>query len=331
MKPNPLLRLVLTSISLGACAQVTESEGICIDVSDELATCPDAADVDISEAYVSGQCGDDIEATSVSGKGVLSTSGFDGQQPTCCYSGEYIDWDPNSACAVGRPYTDESRPVNGQAQPGAEWTKQGSTPLATSAGRKQAWINAGLVEHASIAAFSKLSLDLMAHGAPAALLREVHLAGLDEIDHAERCFSLGGRVQPGAFPFPGFLNPNRKLADVASDAVREGCVGETLGAVLARAAAGLTEDKEVRQALSAIAADEERHAALSWRIVSWALRVGGADVRSAVERAFSERPAQPEVAELALRAGVSEALLWEAAKKGVNEVIRPAAQVLLAA
>lgn len=53
------------------------------------------------------------------------------------------------------------------------------------------WSLAAQQEHASIASFSKFSLELMAVGAPAALLVRAHEAALDEINHARD----GGRVR----------------------------------------------------------------------------------------------------------------------------------------
>ena len=52
---------------------------------------------------------------------------------------------------------------------------------------------------------------------------------------------------------------------------REGCVGETVAALEAREALDHATDPEVRAALERIAADEQRHAELAWRVVSWGL------------------------------------------------------------
>src|SRR4051812_39178148 len=67
------------------------------------------------------------------------------------------------------------------------------------------WTRAAQMEHASVAAFSRFSLQLLAVGAPPSLLQDAHRAALDEITHAELCFSLatsyaGHGIGPGPLP-----------------------------------------------------------------------------------------------------------------------------------
>ncbi|MET0287030.1 MAG: hypothetical protein ABW352_21280, partial [Polyangiales bacterium] len=66
------------------------------------------------------------------------------------------------------------------------------------------WRQNGRTEHASVAAFSKLSLELMRLGAPASLIASAHADALDEIRHTELCFDLaraidGRAAGPDAF------------------------------------------------------------------------------------------------------------------------------------
>jgi hypothetical protein len=49
----------------------------------------------------------------------------------------------------------------------------------------------------------------------------------------------------------------------------EGCVRETFGAAVAQWQASAAADAGVRRSLRTIAADEARHAALSWRAAGW--------------------------------------------------------------
>lgn len=67
------------------------------------------------------------------------------------------------------------------------------------------WTRVGLMEHASVAAFSRFSLQLMALGAPSDLLQKSHEAAADEIRHARDAFALAGHyagrpVGPGVMP-----------------------------------------------------------------------------------------------------------------------------------
>jgi hypothetical protein len=56
----------------------------------------------------------------------------------------------------------------------------------------------------------------------------------------------------------------------------------------------LATDPAVVAALEATIEHESRHAELAWRVVAWAIQVGGLEVRAAAERAFSGfRPPRP--------------------------------------
>jgi hypothetical protein len=91
------------------------------------------------------------------------------------------------------------------------------------------------------------------------------------------------------------LTLHSDLAAFAAATVEEGCVGETLSAAIAAEALRVCTDPAVRNSLAMIVRDERRHAALAWRTVAWALRVGDETVREAVRRAFDKALARPVV------------------------------------
>jgi hypothetical protein len=195
--------------------------------------------------------------------------------------------------------------------------------------RGLAWANAGAAEHASVAAFGRLALQLLALGAPAALVRDVHRAALDELGHAELCWSLARRFgesveSPGPFPFSEPVATNLDLAELAAAVVRDGCIEETLGAHLALELARSAPEADVRAAMTTIAGEEAQHAVLSFRILAWALQAGGARVRAAVREAFAELRLPLALAELALRTGVEVSALCAAAERGACELLEPA-------
>lgn len=343
MDHRPLLLAILAGVGGPGCLLPEQVDGTaCLDVPDDATECPAAEDVDKDELFVPMDC-DGLTVHAISGEGSLVDLNsmrdvFDtGGAPDagCCYTAELIDHSPRVDCIVGRPYREDQKAVLAPAVIRNDWGSEDVEPEVADSDRAQAWSAAALGEHASVAAFAKLALELMAHGAPPDLLHDVFAAGGDEVDHAERCWAMAARfgppLGPGAFPFPGPTVATRRLADIAADAVREGCVGETVGAQLARAAAGLAPDPEIAAAFAAIARDEERHAVLSWRIVAWAVRVGGADVRAAVAAAFREPAPTFDIEEIALRAGVSPVELTHVVPGAVREVLRPAAAALLAA
>lgn len=149
-----------------------------------------------------------------------------------------------------------------------------------------AWARDALAEHASIASFARFTLELLAVGAPADLLLDAQYASRDEVEHARTCFTiasrLGGRsVAPGPLDISG-ADAARDLMAIVIATVKEGCIGETLSAVLADARSEVAADPEIKSALSKIAADEARHAELAWRFIGWAIQQGGAAIRRAV-------------------------------------------------
>jgi hypothetical protein len=266
----------------------------------------------------------------------------------CCY-----DADVTPICE-GRPYiVDEvarTAPfVRGEGDRG--WDAEGSKKprvdnlsLAQRGILAAEWTRDALFEHASVASFGRFAMELLAVGAPADLVEEAHRAALDEARHARLCFALasayaGETIAPGAFPFDGRVEVVADLASIAARAAKEGCIGETVATVIAAEELSGAQDPAVRKALEVIAQDEARHAELAWRTVAWAIRVGDARVRAAVEEVFAEldhdKEAQVDEAatdeRLRAHGRPGEAARRKAAAQAMEEVVRPAARRLLAA
>jgi hypothetical protein len=150
-----------------------------------------------------------------------------------------------------------------------------SLPIALRERAAAEWLEDARMEHASVAAFARFTLELLAFGAPADLVTESQLAGLDEIDHARLCFGLasryaGAELGPAALSMSG-VAPAATLRESVLSAVLEGCIGETLAAARAQAALEVARDQATRTVLGKIAEDETRHAELAYRYVAWAL------------------------------------------------------------
>lgn len=160
------------------------------------------------------------------------------------------------------------------------------------------WAGQAQLEHASIGAFARFVLELLALGAPAELVIQATRALTDETAHARVCYGLASAYAGRAWG-PGNLDVQGALADLSIDgiverAVLEGCVGETLAAVEASAAAQEATDPVVRAALLRISEDEARHAELSWAFVHWVLARQGGELLPVVRRAFARaRSAEP--------------------------------------
>jgi hypothetical protein len=132
------------------------------------------------------------------------------------------------------------------------------------------------------------------------------------------------------------------LVDIAALTAEEGCVGETLGVLLAEEQLARTTDPLVRSLLVSanIVADERRHAELAWAFVSWAIAQGGEPVRRAVRatirRAVGATLATPirsydgvDVAAWRAHGRLTCADAHAVAERGVREIIEPCAAALL--
>jgi hypothetical protein len=288
----------------------------------------------------------------------------------CCYQVDVTDPDaPNCVMIPGRPFV-----VGGQARVAPVsagrrgWEARSTTlpraraasastsrsphvadlDLVTRAHLGRAWATEAAYEHASVASFGKLALELLSFGAPADLVRAAHEAALDEIGHAEMGFALASAylrdpVGPGPLAEAREFAGAATLADLAAAAVREGCFGETLAAVVASAQLAAATDPAVREVLAIVAEEESRHAELSFRVVAWAVSRGDDDVRSAVHHAFLEsleearhaaaeaRSGAPSPAPVRAHGRLSTAEVLTERLRAAEEVVVPAMEHLLGA
>lgn len=176
-------------------------------------------------------------------------------------------------------------------------------PTGLRARLRDAWLEDAAAEHASIASFARFALELLAVGAPADLVAAAHRAALDEIRHAEACFTIAGRydaassaassaVSGGSSSFAaGPLSLDGvvlrcDLAAVAAAAADEACIGEAFSAMALEHAAAQCTDPGIRAVLTRTAIDEARHAELGWRFVGWAFARGDERTRAAITSAF---------------------------------------------
>jgi hypothetical protein len=127
------------------------------------------------------------------------------------------------------------------------------------------------MEAASVPAFALIGRELAQHGAPHALRVQAARAQRDEQRHARLAAHLALRF--GARPSLPSVRPERlrTLDALALDNAVEGCIHETYAALEASHQARHARDPEIARTLTGIAADETRHAALSWQIHAWAL------------------------------------------------------------
>src|SRR5262249_40000138 len=113
---------------------------------------------------------------------------------------------------------------------------------------------------ASVIAFEQLAHDLIAHRAPAALVRACRRAAQDERRHARLC----GVAAPSSSRID--RRPAPELEALAIENAVEGEVRETWGAAAAAWQARTARSPAIRRAMRAIAPDELRHAELAARL-----------------------------------------------------------------
>lgn len=251
----------------------------------------------------------------------------------CCYLSGMM-------CPGGRPFK-----VDGELRVAAVARRPGWVAESAHDGRSLSaeerkalatvWIGDAQLEHASVAAFARLTLELMQLGAPSALVAASQNASVDEVRHARMCFGFasrfaGAQLGPEKLDLDGALG-SVTLEKLARETVEEGCVGETLAALQAAEQRRMAQDPEIRAALSAIETEESEHAAFAYRVVRWAISVGGESVRRAARDAFEAALAQelslsdPDVSvEVWHHYGrLTAAELREVRARGIEEVVRP--------
>jgi hypothetical protein len=203
----------------------------------------------------------------------------------------------------GRQLRRVGRVLLPKVEPGGTWNTLPFTtevPAEVRPALAAQWRENGRTEHASVAAFARLTLDLMALGAPPRLLQDAQRDAQDEIRHAELCFSLargldGRSERPAAFPRAARARTLSRfrtlaLAQLAVNSLVDGALHEGVSARVIAQLAQRCEFPEIRAVLKELAADEGRHCAHGWDAVEWCLAEGGWAVQRALAGALRTLP-----------------------------------------
>lgn len=208
-----------------------------------------------------------------------------------------------STTVAGRPLRVRGKIIAAPLADSEGWRAAGADPDVSSlspAARTalaDAWIENARSEHASVPAFSRLSLTLMSLGAPARLVEGAHRAALEEIGHARLAFALAGAyagepVAPGALPeLRGSSAVTAgSLSELAIESLTDGCLNEGFAAAAATASSARARDGAVRDAWAAIARDESSHADLAWDVLQWCLAQGEPTLGRQLRKAIHTSP-----------------------------------------
>lgn len=200
----------------------------------------------------------------------------------CCYK------IPRRVCGGGRPLRSDDGPILAALTSRSDWTIGDVARIPAEGDEELAarWLREASFEHASVASFARVTLQLMALGAPPELIEGTQRAALDEIEHAKTFLALAARRGAGERG-PGPLAVDRAPLATTFEAFvvetfLDGCLAETVSGIEIRTRAEDGDDVE-REALSRIADEEERHAELAWRMLAWGVRAGGRAARTALE------------------------------------------------
>lgn len=197
----------------------------------------------------------------------------------CCYQSIRKRPSGSPQLRLGRALRHHGVPTTAAACETTAWLDETTASvdgLAPDERREHAeqWLAAAGTEHASVASFAKVALQLMALGAPPELVADSHRAAIDEVAHARASYALASRYA-GRPLGPGPLHvgdaPVATFEALAVDTFVDGCVGETIAALAAFAAAETATDPAIAKLQRTIADQEQRHAELGWRIVGWCL------------------------------------------------------------
>ena len=170
-----------------------------------------------------------------------------------------------------------------------DWTEKVSLGRRVNPGLASHFKSLGLAEHASVASFARVVMELMQLAAPADLVDRTLAAGQEEVRHAQMALSLARGWSSEDFhlgPLDGLEFAPITLMDLARQTVFEAIEGETPAALAAVVALRFAKDEGVREFLQVVASEERRHAELAWATVAWAIQAGKTSVQQAALEAL---------------------------------------------
>jgi len=144
------------------------------------------------------------------------------------------------------------------------------------------WKHRAVGEHSSIASFAAFAIALMTNQAPPDLVQASLVAAMDELRHAQVSFEMasllsGSTIEPSALPASQH-DFQENLTTLASGVAKEGCVDETLSALVLAASVDQIQQQDtaddptmklLAEKTTQIAKEEGNHSVLAWRTIHW--------------------------------------------------------------
>ena len=126
------------------------------------------------------------------------------------------------------------------------------------------WLSTEHLEAASVFAFAELAVSLEHHAAPSELVARCRSAAEKEREHARLAGVELRAMGLATVPVRRYPPAAPTLLDVALHNAAEGCVNESVAALLALHESTVNADPAMRSFFGRIAADECEHAELAW-------------------------------------------------------------------
>ena len=273
------------------CLQDSDCTGSAICVCDGSAsggkcvpsTCTTDADCGSKQFCIGteGTCGGTYFSCTNEGDECLSRADCNSGQTCLDFGDNLMHRRCGSGPACGRPFLIEDAPRFADVTQRTDWLNASPSPELSNLSPLQRaelaghWSRLGQMEHASIAAFARFNLQLLALGAPAELVEACNQALIDETAHAKICFAFasayaGTKLGPSKLDMSHCFEETTLLS-VTQLVISEGCIGETVAALEALEEAEKAADPVVKSALLRIAHDERNHAELAYRFLRWAV------------------------------------------------------------
>jgi len=243
----------------------------------------------------------------------------------------------DGAIAVdGRPFTDyegttkmadalqsDMQPIRWSAS--AEGEEKAAIQLSQSRRSELAdeWKHRAVGEHSSIASFAAFAIALMTNQAPPDLVQASLVAAMDELRHAQTSFEMasllsGSTIEPSALPASQH-DFQENLTTLAAGVAKEGCVDETLSALVLAASVDQIQQgddaadptmKFLAEKTTQIAKEEGSHSVLAWRTIHWVCSMDGEEACAEVLNKWFERSHLEASGEARLESSDSSINAW---------------------
>lgn len=253
-------------------------------------------------------CYTDVRLACLDADAACRTDADCGPKQQCGYvqgrDGKFAWGCQEGGCVVGRPLVVDGRQRAAGVTVRTGWSADTPGRAGRFAGHERAealarhWREVAVVEHASIASFARFTLELMSLGAPADLVLATQRALADEIEHARAAFAIASEYadeEVGPSPLPEAALPLDASVDaIVLGLVRDGCIGESMGAVEAELLAEVALSDR-RAHLAKVADDELAHAVLAYRALRWMRTRFGVSVEAAAWSAYGRALVEAEL------------------------------------